>query len=148
MWKVWSYQLKILRSNKPIPVYKNMRIPNTLIMEQVVKKWSKIKNFNKLKSICYKLQVSSGWAQTLEIPARCTHQETSWQISLTLETCACVQRCCVWWVRHRAGRLFFLSRPHLTGTLYKQEVCLPGATPLIVFTVRSLPQATLIPQIP
>lgn len=33
----------------------------------------------------------------------------------------------------------FLSRLHSTGTLYKQEVCLPWATRLIVFTVCSSP---------
>lgn len=34
------------------------------------------------------------------------------------------------------------------GMLEKQEVCLPSATPLIVFIALSIPQAALIPQIP
>lgn len=35
-----------------------------------------------------------------------------------------------------------LSRLHPTGMLYKQEVCLPWATSLIVFFALSPPQAT------
>lgn len=57
----------------------------------------------------------------------------------------------VWSVSVSAGwlRTFFSpSRPHPAGMLYKQEVCPPSATSLIVFIALSIPQATLIPQIP
>lgn len=43
---------------------------------------------------------------------------------------------------------YLLSRLCPTGMLYKQEVCLPQATPLIVFSARSPLQATLILAIP
>lgn len=48
----------------------------------------------------------------------------------------------------RFALYLLLSRLHPTGMLYKQEVCLPQATPLIVFSAHSPLQATLILAIP